>query len=249
MSLNQRIEEWLKDTTKKLDISDLELTEWPKQLICKEYLIKILDCSYNQLTSFPNNLPRLETLNCSHNQLTSLPNDLSEVPEGLPSWPNLKILNCSDNELTSLPNSLTKLEYLYCSCNQLISFPNGLTNLKTLDCSYNKLTSLPNSLIKLETLRCSHNKLTSLPNNLTKLKMLSCYNNKLFADKLEKWEKIWAISIRHQHVLRNAGLKKVIKTLKNRLYLPSLNELREELIWSPNHPGKFFELLPRCGNW
>ncbi len=179
MLLNQRIEEWLDDTTQILNISSLGLTEWPKQLIGKEYLIKKLDCSNNQLIS--------------------------------------------------LPNNLTKLEKLYCSVNELTDIPNNLTNLKSLYCCYNKLVLLPN--------------------NLTKLKKLYCSNNELFSDELEKWKKIWPISIRHQRTLRNSGLKRVIKILKCRLYLPRLDELLEELIWSPDHPGKFFILLPRVGNW
>nr|QBK89667.1 MAG: leucine rich repeat protein [Pithovirus LCPAC001] len=257
MSLNQRIEEWLEDTTQKLDISRLNLTEWPKKLIGKEHFIKNLYCYNNKLTSLPNNLhevpwdfvpwTNLEMLNrsynkltylsnslinlkeliCYNNKLTSLPNGLSEVPEGLPSWPNLKILYCFHNQLTSLPNGLSEV-------------PEGLP-------------SWPN----LEELLCFNNKLTSLPNSLTNLKKLICSNNKLFSNSLKKWKKIWPISIRHQHILRTAGIKRVIKVLKNRSYLPSLNELREELIWSPNHsactkwehPGKFFTSLPRVGYW
>nr|QBK89610.1 MAG: hypothetical protein LCPAC001_01200 [Pithovirus LCPAC001] len=199
MLLNQRIKFWLKDTTQELDISNLELIEWPKQLVGKENLIKKLDFSRNKLTSLPNNLTNLETL------------------------------MCSNNKLTSLPNNLTKLEIL--------------------DCSSNKLTSLPNNLTNLKILVCFRNKLTSLPNDLTKLKELYCWNNKLFSNKLEKWKNIWPISIRHQYILRTEGIKLVVKVLKNRLYLPSLNELHYELIWSPNHPGKFFTLLPRVGQW
>nr|QBK89492.1 MAG: hypothetical protein LCPAC001_00020 [Pithovirus LCPAC001] len=179
MSLNQRIEKWLEDTTQMLDISCLELTEWPKQLVGKENLIKILNCSYNKLTSLPNDLTSPKELYCSHNQLTSLPNNLTKLEK----------LLCSFNKLTSLPNSLTKLEEIYCS------------------------------------------------------------GNKLFSNKLEKWKKIWPISIRHQHILRTTGIKRAVKVLKNRLYLPRLNELREELLWSPNHPGKFFTSLPRVGDW
>ncbi len=279
MSLNQRIEEWLKDTTLILDISGLNLIEWPKQLVGKEYLIKILDCSHNQLTSLPNNLhevpgdfvpwTKLKKLNCHDNKLTSLPNNLTK----------LEILRCSSNKLTSLPNNLINLKKLYCWKNKLTSLPNNLSEvpeglplwleLKELNCSYNKLTSLPNNLTNLEILFCWNNELTFLPNNLTNLKILNCWDNeltslphsltklkilkcsdnKLFSNKLEKWKKIWPISIRHQRILRTAGIKRVVKVLKNRLYLPRLNKLREELIWSPNHPGKFFTSLPRVGFW
>ncbi len=239
MSLNNIIEKWLEDTTHMLDIHNLGLTKWPKQLVGKEYLIKKLICSYNKLTSLPNDLTKLEELDCYDNELIFLPNNLN----------NLKILYCGDNKLTYLPNGLTNLEKLHCYNNELKSLPNNLTNLKTLYCSNNELTSLPNGLTKLETLYCYFNKLTSLPNSLTKLEELYCSDDKLFSNELEKWKKIWLVSIRHQHILRTSGIKRVVKILKNRLYLPSLNELREELIWSPNHPGKFFTSLPRVGDW
>ncbi len=239
MSLNQIIEEWLEDTTQTLSICGLNLTEWPKKLIGKENLIKNIDCSDNKLTSLPNNLTKLKNLYCSNNELTSLPNNLTKLEK----------LLCSFNKLTSLPNDLTELKILYCYENELTSLPNNLFGLKKLICFDNKLTSLPNNLTKLIILRCSNNELTSLPNDLTNLKELICFNNQLFSNELEKWKKIWPISIRHQHILRTAGIKRVIKVLKNRSYLPNLNELREELIWSPNHPGKFFTSLPRVGYW
>ncbi len=239
MTLNQRIEEWLKDTTQKLNINGLNLTECPEQLIGKENLIKTLSCSSNRLVSLPNNLTNLKTLSCSDNKLVSLPNNLT----------NLKTLSCSDNKLASLPNNLTKLEKLGCYNNQLASLPNNLTKLKRLICSYNRLTLLPNNLTNLKTLECLYNQLTSLPNNLTKLKRLYCWNNQLFSNEFGKWKKIWRISIRHQHILQISGIKRVVKILKNRSYLPRLNELHNELIWSPNHPGKFFTSLPRVGHW
>ncbi len=239
MSLYNIIEIWLENTNQKLDIKDLELTEWPEQLVGKEYLIKELNCSSNKLTYLPNNLINLKRLYCSHNKLKSLPNNLT----------NLKKLNCWNNQLTSLTNNLTNLEILHCFHNRLTFLPNNLTKLKKLVCFNNKLTSLPNSLTDLKILYCSGNQLISLPNNLTKLKYLDCSGNKLFSNELVKWKKIWLISIRHQHILRTAGIKRVVKVLKNRLYLPSLNELQEELIWSPNHPGKFFTSLPRVGDW
>ena len=239
MLLNQRIKKWLKDTTQTLDISDLGLTEWPKQLVGKEHLIKTLNCHNNKLTSLPKDITKLKTLYCGDNKLTSFPNNLT----------NLKTLCCFNNKLTSLPNDLTKIEILSCWNNKLKSLPNDLTKLKILYCYENKLTSLPNSLTNLETLFCWNNQLTSLSNGLNKLKTLFCHHNKLFSSELTKWKKIWTISIRHQRVLRTAGIKRVVKVLKNRLYLPSLNDLREELIWSPNHPGKFFTSLPRVGDW
>ena len=36
--------------------------------------------------------------------------------------------------------------------------------------------------------------------------------------------------------------------MKLRLYLPRLTDLHQDLIYSPNHPGKFYKLL-RLGDW
>ncbi len=61
MELEKRIEKWLKDTSKWLDISGFGLKEWPDVLKGKEDLIIILDCDNNQLTSLPLRLPILLT--------------------------------------------------------------------------------------------------------------------------------------------------------------------------------------------
>ena len=87
-----------------------------------------LDCSYNKLTSLPDNLSVGGNLSCSYNKLTSLPdnlsiggglycsgNQLTSLPEGLSVGRNLY---CNDNKLTSLPDSLIVVGYLYCSGNQ-----------------------------------------------------------------------------------------------------------------------------------
>ena len=83
--------------------------------------LKLLNCSYNKLTSLPPTLPEsLRDLYCSNNQLTSLP----------PTLPNsLRDLNCSYNQLTSLPDTLPNyLRVINCSNNQLISLPDTLPN-------------------------------------------------------------------------------------------------------------------------
>ncbi len=273
MELEKRINVWLEDTSKKLDISSLRLKKWPDALSGKEDLIIKLVCYNNQLTAIPA-FPKLTVLWCENNQLTSLP-----------LLHNLTKLDCSNNQLTSLP-SFPKLTELGCYRNQLTSFP-ILLNLTTLDCSNNQLTSLPSpsDLPKLTKLWCSHNQLTSLPlfpkltklwcyrnqltsiplfsnliqlfcsdNQLTSLHLLlklinlECYDNNLFSNKLKKWKKVWGLKTLRSNEIRSRGLKKVIKVLKNRLYLPRLSQLEQELVYSPNHPGKFYKNL-RVGNW
>jgi Leucine-rich repeat (LRR) protein len=58
--------------------------------------VKILNCSYNLLTSLPTLPTNLQYLNCHYNQLSQLPT----LPD------TLQELYCSYNQLTSLPVSL-----------------------------------------------------------------------------------------------------------------------------------------------
>ena len=251
MTLEKRISEWLTDTSKLLNISNLFLKKWPKLLKGKEHLIVKLNCSTNQLKSLPN-LPNITVLYCNNNELQSLPN-----------FPNLTKLTCRYNQLTSLPK-FTNLTQLYCHNNQLKSLPN-FANLTFLDCDDNKLELLPN-FIKLTKLTCRGNQLKSLPNlpnlselgcwdnqlkslpNFKKLKYLYCHDNQLFSNSLKKWRGMWKLQKLRRLDLRKRGLLKVIKIMKLRLYLPRLTNLHRDLIYSPHHPGKFYKKL-RLGDW
>ncbi len=230
--LEKIVEKWLEDTSGELDISGFGLNEWPDVLKGKEDLIVKLDCQRNKLTSLPF-LPNLTKLMCSSNQLTSLP-----------LLPKLTKLWCNNNKLTSLP-LLPNLTELECDDNQLTSLP-LFPNLTELDCDYNQLTSLP-LLPNLAKLYCYSNKLTNIPTfpNLTEL---SCHNSILFSTELTKWKKVWRLKALRNNEKRKRGLKRVVKVLKNRLYLPRLDALKRDLIYSPNHPGKFYKEL-RIGNW
>ncbi len=238
-----------------LRCSHNQLTSLPLRL----HKLTKLECSYNQLTSLcvtslPLSLPNLTELECSNNQLTSLPllpnltylvcrsNQLT----CLPFLPNLIKLHCSHNKLTSLPR-LPKLTELWCTYNQLTSLPLHLPNLVELMCQYNKLTSLPPNLPNLTALACENNQLTFLP-FLPKLAHIVWCETQFFSTKITEWKKVWRLKALRSNEIRSIGLKKVIKVLKNRLYLPRLNQLEQELIYSPNHPGKFYKNL-RIGNW
>ena len=232
MELEKRIKTWSKDTSKWLNISELGLKKWPEALKGKEDLIVKLTCRCNKLTSLPL-FPKLTKLLCENNQLTSLP-----------LLPNLTYLDCNYNQLTSLP-LLPKLTKLWCDNNQLTSLP-SFPKLTDLGCYKNQLTSLP-LLPKLAYLGCWSNQLTSLP-IFPKLTSLGCSHNQLFSNELTEWRRVWCLKALRNNEIRVRGLKKVIKVLKNRLYLPRLNQLKEELIYSPNHPGRFYKNL-RVGNW
>jgi Leucine-rich repeat (LRR) protein len=152
-----------------LSINDLkELPEWIDKCVNLQYL----NCSDNQLTQLPENLPiTLQILYCVNNQLTSL-------PESFPT--TLESLYCSGNQLTSLPESFpNSLRKLYCSDNQLISLPESLpSTLQILYCGNNQLTSLPESFPNsLQTLSCYYNQLTSLPMSILNCRFLTAMDH------------------------------------------------------------------------
>ena len=252
--LTRCVNGWLINTSRELDIGNCGLTKWPDVLVGKESLIVKFNCSNNQITLLPV-LPNLSQLNCSYNRLTSLPSS-SKLPNlsklrcnnnqltSLFVYPNLTILDCSFNQLTSLPvcHNLVKL---YCYSNQLTSLP-GLPDLTELYCDSNQLTSLPVYLNLIE-LYCWDNQLTSLP-VYPNLDELRCGFNKLTSNILEEWRKIWRLQSLRKSEIRKRGLDKVLRIMKLRLYLPRLNILEEELVYSPNHPGKFYKSL-RLGDW
>ena len=170
---------------------------------------------------------------------------LKEWPKELEGKEHLvESLYCPHNKLKSLPDFLN-LTVLFCYNNQLKSLPNFL-NLTYLDCGNNQLKLLPNFL-KLTKLYCDYNQLKSLP-KLPNLTNIYCLNNQLFSNSLKKWHKMWKLQKLRRLDLRKRGLNVVIKRMKLRLYLPRLTNLHRDLIYSPNHPGKFYKLL-RLGDW
>jgi len=159
-----------------------------------------LDLDYNQLTTLPESIAKLqnlELLNLDHNQLIILPesiaklqnlqtlflssNQLTTLPEGITKLQNLQMLTLDHNQLTTLPESITKLQYLHAlglSGNQLKTLPESigkLQNLQTLDLTKNQLTTLPEGIDKLQNLQMLFlrgNQLATLPESIGKLQNL-----------------------------------------------------------------------------
>ena len=149
------------------------LTEFPREIFELADSLEILDLSGNQLTTLPDDLPRLHKLRvifCSDNPFTELPevlgqceqlsmvgfkaNRIAQVsPKALP--PLLRWLILTDNALTELPAEIgqcTQMQKLMLAGNQLRSLPTELaecTRLELLRISANQLTELPAWLLDM----------------------------------------------------------------------------------------------------
>ncbi len=149
------------------------LTEFPREIFELADSLEILDLSGNQLSTLPDDLPRLHKLRvifCSDNPFTELPkvlgqcqqlsmvgfkaNRIAQVsPKALP--PLLRWLILTDNALTELPAEIgqcTQMQKLMLAGNQLRRLPPELaqcTRLELLRISANQLTELPEWLLQL----------------------------------------------------------------------------------------------------
>ena len=149
------------------------LTELPRAIWDLADSLEILDVSGNQLSTLPEDLPRLHKLRvifCSDNCFTELPevlgqceqlsmvgfkaNRISHVsPKALPA--KLRWLILTDNALTELPAELGQCQHmqkLMLAGNQLKTLPHTLSQCKQLELlrmSANQLTELPTWLLDM----------------------------------------------------------------------------------------------------
>ena len=167
------------------------LTEFPTEIFSLADTLEILDLSGNQLSSLPDDLPRLHRLRiifCSDNQFTELPNVLGECP-------NLSMVGFKANRIRTVsPRALPpKLRWLILTDNEIEDLPTELGScqqLQKLMLAGNRLRSLPGSLAsctQLELLRIAANQLTELPGWLLGMPRLSwlAYAGNPFTEALE----------------------------------------------------------------
>lgn len=131
--------------------------------------LKILECSYNELTFLPNLPNSLEKLYCFNNKLT----DLYNIPNSLIEF------NCSYNQLTLLHNLPDSLKILYCYNNKLNSLmlPNFIEEIY---CSNNEIDSLNYFMPKtIKTFYINNNKIQILPKLSNELRNLTCDGNNI----------------------------------------------------------------------
>lgn len=164
------------EQSKRLNLS-CNLTEFPEEIYELADSLEILDLSHNQLSSLPDDLPRLHKLRvifCSNNQFTRL-------PEVLGRCTRLTMTGFKSNQIREVPASAlgVSLRWLILTDNQIEALPASIGlchSMQKLMLSGNRLTQLPDALAEcshLELLRIAANRLESLPDFLFELPKLS----------------------------------------------------------------------------
>lgn len=162
--------------TQRLNLS-AKLTTFPPEIFDLADSLEVLDLSRNQLSTLPENLPRLHRL-----KVIFLNNNQFEtVPEVLAQCPKLEMIGFKSNRINHLPaNALPpQTRWLILTDNQLETLPaaiGSLKNLQKLMLAGNRLTTLPPEMAacqNLELIRLAANQLTELPPWLLTLPRLS----------------------------------------------------------------------------
>jgi hypothetical protein len=162
--------------TRRLDLS-CGLHQLPPEVFDLADSLEVLNLSGNQLTSLPDDLPRLKKLKvvfCSDNPFT-------HFPEVLGACTGLQIVGFKANQIAHVPGAALPpaLRWLILTDNQIEKLPCELGErpaLQKLMLAGNQLRSLPESLAqayKLELIRLAANQLPHLPGWLTQLPRLA----------------------------------------------------------------------------
>ncbi len=153
------------------------LREFPQEIFDLADTLEILDLSGNELSSLPDDLPRLHKLRilfCSDNRFTELPAVVGRCPQ-------LSMVGFKANRIGSVPAAALPpaLRWLILTDNQIEQLPQELgrcTQLQKLMLAGNRLRELPPTLAacsRLELLRIAANSLETLPDWLFRLPRLS----------------------------------------------------------------------------
>lgn len=162
--------------TRRLKLA-CDLTELPPELFDLADTLEVLDLSGNQLSTLPDNLPRLHRLRilfCSDNRFT-------ELPVVLGACPRLDMVGFKANQIRDVSGAAlpTHLRWLILTDNQIESLPSEIgrcARMQKLMLAGNRLKTLPPELAhceRLELLRISANRLSELPAWLTSMPRLA----------------------------------------------------------------------------
>lgn len=153
------------------------LNEFPRAIFELADTLEVLDLSGNQLSSLPDDLPRLHKLRI----LFASDNHFTDLPAVLGRCPQLEMIGFKANRIRQVPDTAlpTPLRWLILTDNQLESLPASIgqcRRLQKLMLAGNRLNTLPDTLAQcqeLELLRLAANQLTTLPMWLTQLPRMS----------------------------------------------------------------------------
>lgn len=143
------------------------LTTFPPEIFDLADSLEVLDLSRNQLSTLPDDLPRLHRL-----RVIFLNNNQFEViPEVLAQCPRLTMVGLKSNRITHWPDQALppQTRWLILTDNQLEALPasiGSLQHLQKLMLAGNRLNTLPPELAqcrRLELIRLAANQLTTLP--------------------------------------------------------------------------------------
>lgn len=153
------------------------LGEFPREIFSLADSLEILDLSGNQLSSLPEDLPRLHRLRilfCSNNQFTTLPEVLGRCPQ-------LEMVGFKANRIARVPAAALppRLRWLILTDNRIRELPASIghcAQLQKLMLAGNELRALPAEMAgckRLELLRIAANQLEALPHWVLELPRLS----------------------------------------------------------------------------
>jgi len=153
------------------------LKQFPREIFALVDTLEVLDLSGNQLTTLPDDLPRLHKLRvlfCSDNPFTRLPDVLGQCPQ-------LSMIGFKANQIRHVPGAALPpaLRWLILTDNQISQLPTEIgrcTQLQKLMLAGNRLTALPEEMAactQLELLRIAANCISEIPPWLLAMPRLS----------------------------------------------------------------------------
>lgn len=205
-TIEYRINESVNNDNKTLDLSHLNLEQFPKSAEILKNTLKYLFISQNRFTTINDlscfrNIVVIDICNSNLKKLPILPDKIEELIirdnhiTDLTTLSNLyylKRLDCSNNLINTIPK-IDSLEILICNNNKLTIIPH-LPQLIRLVCSKNKLNKIETmknliileceenniniieNFISLKELYCKKNNIELLK-NLHKIEVIHCYDN------------------------------------------------------------------------
>jgi hypothetical protein len=174
----------------RLDLCE-QLETFPRSIFNLADSLEVLNLSGNQLSSLPDDLPRLHKLRI----LFCSDNDFTAVPASIGSCANLEMVGFKANRIRRLPAEALppKLRWLILTDNQLEAVPDEIGRcawLQKLMLAGNQLRALPESLAncnRLELLRIAANRFPALPEWLLTMPRLAwlAFAGNPFSDAME----------------------------------------------------------------